>query len=587
MQVRKVNKSVSTQPLKSNTITVASKAPVGLITGTHLDYIRSGIGKELGTGSFGSVASYEVSKGVFVAVKRANKTKDGIDMSLYQEAMILAGLHHPNIIDLLDVGIVNGELFLVLPLAYTSLANFADDPDKRKAIKPADIENITYQCLRGLQYLHANNIVHADVKPGNVLIFRPEGEWSCGITRVVLADMGLSLHYDCYDLHALNTRNIGTPFYRGPELWLGGAVTPASDIWALAMMIGQLLYDDQFFDPASSHLVLLGIFEMFGVPNEKNWPDVATLPEWNDPDTIVTRNQASLKPPTWKPGDDPEEEYLKHSLQLDPLKRYSANALLGEPWFDDLAGELAVCTTYKDYDLQCGTLVLKRLPILTKKDSVSLETRRTFYKMLFHIQADREVNNRTVALAAEFAEHSMKVVLNTNYDEQTLSTFILACLQLASILRERTRLHTRTLVTKANINGFINLQTAIITAIGIPGDIATTYDVLEEALKVYPKEIHQDAFNILRLSYYTQCAIGVSYDDIVDAVISLALLANKMPAQEMDDPETVQNIIDIFRKQIKSIYAISEYTEYISKGDPSPKTVLYRIASMKKYFTSP
>jgi serine/threonine protein kinase len=83
------------------------------------------------------------------------------------------------------------------------------------------------QILLGLTFLHGNNIIHGDLKPGNILLNR------FGVVK--LADFGTS--------HCLAKRKQETPMgtlpYMAPEIILGGQATPSSDIWSLGCTLFQ------------------------------------------------------------------------------------------------------------------------------------------------------------------------------------------------------------------------------------------------------------------------------------------------------------------------------------------------------------
>jgi serine/threonine-protein kinase len=153
------------------------------------------------------------------------------------EATVMSQLDHPNVVRLLDIPVVNGSRCLALELVRgTNLYQLMRHTARKGETLPVEVAvYIGLELLAGLSYAHATkvdgimiNLVHRDVKPGNVLISR-EGE-------VKLTDFGISKS----DLSTLKTsRGIvkGTPHYLSPEQVKGDPVTPRSDLFSLAAVL--------------------------------------------------------------------------------------------------------------------------------------------------------------------------------------------------------------------------------------------------------------------------------------------------------------------------------------------------------------
>ena len=148
-----------------------------------------------------------------------------------REMQMMSRLDHPNVMPVLWYGEEEGgQLWYAMPLAEGSLedrlAEFPDDPDR--------VLSVLGSICEGVDYLHAQGIVHRDLSPGNVLCM-PDGSW-------VISDLGLAFDLD-RDLTQLTTTGMlmGTIGYRPPdaEAQLAKSASASWDIYSL----GQLLAD--------------------------------------------------------------------------------------------------------------------------------------------------------------------------------------------------------------------------------------------------------------------------------------------------------------------------------------------------------
>jgi tetratricopeptide (TPR) repeat protein len=177
-------------------------------------------------------------------------------MRLLREAQALAGLSHPNIVTVLDVG-VDGELvFLAMELVRgTTLGRWRDAKRRRTA----DILRVMIGAGRGLAAAHAQGFVHRDFKPDNVMV---EAD-----AHARVMDFGLVLGHASgpraesevdldtppgTDLELTRAgAAVGTPPYMAPEQHAQGEVSPRSDQYAFCVTLWELLYGRRPFDASS------------------------------------------------------------------------------------------------------------------------------------------------------------------------------------------------------------------------------------------------------------------------------------------------------------------------------------------------
>ena len=157
------------------------------------------------------------------------------------EARTVAALRHPHILVVYDWGEEHGVAFLACELVEGgSLAERVGDP-----LSPAECLGLLRPLASALDYAHAQGLVHRDVKPANILL-RSDG-------TPVLSDFGLA------GMLGRAPKGVplwGTPAYLAPECWEEVPVSPAADVYSLAVVAFELLTGTLPFTGATPEAVL-------------------------------------------------------------------------------------------------------------------------------------------------------------------------------------------------------------------------------------------------------------------------------------------------------------------------------------------
>ena len=196
---------------------------------------------QIGQGGMSSVWLAERIDGRFerqVAVKFLNSALMGkiAEERFKREGRILGHLAHPHIAELIDAGVSHaGQPYLVLE--YVQGDHVDCYCDEKKLNLEARIR-IFLDVLAAVEHAHANLIVHRDLKPSNVLV-RTDGQ-------VKLLDFGIAKLIggeDASGVATLLTREGGalTPAYAAPEQLTGQTITTATDVYALGVLLYELL----------------------------------------------------------------------------------------------------------------------------------------------------------------------------------------------------------------------------------------------------------------------------------------------------------------------------------------------------------
>ena len=206
--------------------------PSGLDSGSTIAG-RYSVGETLGRGGMGEVrAGRDLRLQRDVAIKVLGPevaARANIRERFEAEARAAARLSHPNIVLVYDSGEHEGVPYLVMErLPGGTLA----DELARGPLPPERVRSLGVQVLAALGAAHAAGIVHRDVKPGNVLL-TPDGQ-------VKVGDFGIAKTVDGGDLTTTGML-LGTPAYLSPEQLAGERATPASDIYAVGVMLYEAL----------------------------------------------------------------------------------------------------------------------------------------------------------------------------------------------------------------------------------------------------------------------------------------------------------------------------------------------------------
>jgi serine/threonine-protein kinase len=197
---------------------------------------RYKLDRSLGAGGMSTVRlAFDTRLERYVAVKLLAEHlahDPGFVTRFRREALAAARLVHPNVVQVFDFGLdpASGRQYIVME--HVDGQSCAEILREQGALDPADAVDISAQCCRGLDYAHRNGVVHRDVKPGNLLRNR-EGQ-------VKLADFGIAKAAEQSDITKVGSV-LGTAAYLSPEQTRGEAAGPASDLYALGVVVFQLL----------------------------------------------------------------------------------------------------------------------------------------------------------------------------------------------------------------------------------------------------------------------------------------------------------------------------------------------------------
>lgn len=196
----------------------------------------------LGTGGMGKVYKAEhTGIGRTVALKVLHSRLGGskeAKQRFQREAIASGRFDHPNIVNVSDSGeLEDGSLYLVMEaLEGEPLGNRLE---REKRIPWAEALAIVRGVLAGLQHAHDKGVVHRDIKPDNIFLARKDE----GVVIKIL-DFGIAKLFAGTTDDPATTRaglTVGTPAYLSPEQAVGGAITPASDLYSTSVVLYEML----------------------------------------------------------------------------------------------------------------------------------------------------------------------------------------------------------------------------------------------------------------------------------------------------------------------------------------------------------
>lgn len=281
--------------------------------------------KPVGEGTYGVVYKAKCKRtGTMVALKkiRLEMEDEGVPSTALREISLLKELDHPNIVILHDVEHTTGPSRLYLVFEWL-------DQDLRKHMDNLSgpmhsdlIRSYMSQLLQGLDYCHSKGIFHRDLKPQNLLIDK--------LGKLKIADFGLarafSLPFRTY------THEVVTLWYRAPEILMGQRRYGLPvDMWSVGTIFGEMANKTPMWSGECEIDQLFKIFRSLGTPNDRLWPGVSSLPDYqtcfpNWSPQSLSKDCPSLDPTAL--------DLLTETLRYDPASRISCRVALRHQYFE-------------------------------------------------------------------------------------------------------------------------------------------------------------------------------------------------------------------------------------------------------------
>ena len=246
---------------------------------------------------------------VAVKILHARVREDPALLKLLEsEAAALTSMQHPNIVRCIDCNVVDGRPYIVMELLDgITLHDRLDQLSGEGLLPPLHVvERLIRSAADALDHAHVRGVVHRDLKPANIMLLSMSGPIDRALplpadVQAMITDFGLARLMDAA-AHSITGALVGTPAYMSPEQASDRPVDARSDIYALGVILYQLLAGRVPFGQQGGSMASVLYQHAFQPP-----PRVANLP-------------------------DPLQQVLVRALAKDPGMRY--------PRAGDLASDL-------------------------------------------------------------------------------------------------------------------------------------------------------------------------------------------------------------------------------------------------------
>lgn len=252
---------------------------------------------KVGSGGMSDVykaLDHKLNRFVAIKVLKTEFSEDRNFVSKFKvEAQSAAGLTHPNIVNVYDVGEDHNIHYIVMELIDgITLKKYIE---KKGPLPVKEAVSIAIQVSQGIEAAHNNHIIHRDIKPQNIMISR-EG-------KVKVTDFGIAR---AASTNTINSNAMGSVHYISPEQARGGYIDEKSDIYSLGITLYELITGKVPFEGDSTVSVAL-----------QHINDDLPSPKDTIPDLPVSVEKIILKCTQKKP----DRRYLKISALIADMKK--------------------------------------------------------------------------------------------------------------------------------------------------------------------------------------------------------------------------------------------------------------------------
>ncbi len=189
---------------------------------------------------------HKLNRYVAIKVLKSDYRSDEVFIKKFlSEAQAAAGLMHPNVVNVYDVGQDRGLYYMVMELVEG--ITLKDYIEKKGRLSAKETVSIAIQLVTGLQAAHNQHIIHRDIKPQNIIISK-DG-------KVKVTDFGIARATT--STQTISTSVMGSVHYTSPEQARGGVVDEKSDIYSIGITLYEMVTGHVPFDGDSTVSVAL------------------------------------------------------------------------------------------------------------------------------------------------------------------------------------------------------------------------------------------------------------------------------------------------------------------------------------------
>ena len=316
----------------------------------NLDFYKPNPNRKLGSGTFGEVILGGDGKSVPYTAIKVLKNTGFMTSNILNEITALVGIDSEYVIKPIDVVVQETQINIVFPLANGSFNYNALKNEKL-------VRHFGIQMCAGVADIHRAGLLHLDIKPDNLLVHETTNLW--------ISDFSISEPSSC-----LGNKRIGDYFshwYRPPEIFLGMAPTQKSDVWAVGVILCEMIIsqrtkrDFRLFSGVQDLDTLKLIFSILGSPTSETWSE-ALSSTWNtlgdEFKQFQPRSYTFLSIGGNMTGE--EIDLILWMLQLNPDKRPSIFQVLQHAYFRHDMAELKsrLGTAFSIFEPSCRDVLV-------------------------------------------------------------------------------------------------------------------------------------------------------------------------------------------------------------------------------------
>jgi len=281
----------------------------------------------LGRGGMATVhRATDETLGREVAVKVfATDSADPADVERQEgEVRMLAGLSHPGLVTLFDVGddVVADRVLAFIVMEIVDGTTLADRM-KEGPLPGPEVARIGGILADALGYIHRRGVVHRDVKPANVLLARPEEDDEPAVAK--LTDFGIARLVDGTRLTSTGSI-VGTVSYLSPEQALGEEVGAPTDVYALGLVLLECLTGRRTFPGTAAESTMARVVRDPEIPARlgASWVDLLSRMTRRDPATRPTAREVAAELRTGRAPESAVDAPTATSTRVMPAAEAAA-----------------------------------------------------------------------------------------------------------------------------------------------------------------------------------------------------------------------------------------------------------------------